>query len=57
MDTPTPGGANPWSTHRQRALALVARYPFAAEVLGLYLALLDTWLRRMSMCTSNGPVG
>lgn len=33
----------PWAAHRQRATALRERYPFATEVLGLYLALLDIW--------------
>src|SRR5689334_13612824 len=32
-----------WQRHRQRAVELTDRYPFAAEVLGLYLALLDVW--------------
>jgi FdhE protein len=33
--------ASAWSARRQRAVALRGRYPFAAEVLTLYLALLD----------------
>jgi FdhE protein len=33
----------PWSGHRARAEVLRDRYPFAAEVLGCYLALLDVW--------------
>ena len=33
----------PWATHRSRAELLRDRYPFAAEVLGCYLALLDVW--------------
>jgi len=32
-----------WATHRSRAEVLRDRYPFAAEVLGCYLALLDVW--------------
>jgi formate dehydrogenase maturation protein FdhE len=32
-----------WATHRSRAEVLRERYPFAAEVLGLYVALLDVW--------------
>ena len=32
-----------WATHRSRAQLLRDRYPFAAEVLGCYLALLDVW--------------
>lgn len=34
---------SPWSTHRGRAAALRERYPFAAEMLTLYAALLDVW--------------
>jgi hypothetical protein len=37
-----PAGS-PWVAHRRRATALRERYPFAAEVLSLYLALLDIW--------------
>src|SRR2546423_293618 len=33
----------PWTSHRSRAVALCGRYPFAAELLTLYLALLDVW--------------
>ena len=35
--------ANPWSTHRRRAEQLRGRYPFAAEVLGLYAGLVEAW--------------
>ena len=34
---------SPWSAHRERATVLRGRYPFAAEILGLYAALLDVW--------------
>ena len=34
---------SPWAAPRRRALALRERYPFAGEVLGLYLALLTAW--------------
>ena len=34
---------SPWAPLRRRAEALRARHPFAAEVLALYLALLDVW--------------
>jgi hypothetical protein len=34
---------SPWAPRRRRAEALRERQPFAAEVLGLYLALLDVW--------------
>ncbi len=33
----------PWAGHRRRAEVLCERQPFAAEVLTLYLALLDVW--------------
>jgi ribosomal protein L37E len=33
----------PWANHRRRAEALSARFPFAAEMLTLYLALTDVW--------------
>jgi FdhE protein len=33
----------PWHGHRRRAEVLRERYPFAAEMLSLYLALLDAW--------------
>jgi Protein involved in formate dehydrogenase formation len=33
----------PWAPQRRRAEALRARHPFAAEVLALYVALLDVW--------------
>jgi hypothetical protein len=34
---------NPWPAHRTRAEQLRGRYPFAAEVLSCYLALVDVW--------------
>jgi FdhE protein len=33
----------PWATRRRRAEVLRGRYPFAAELLAVYLALLDVW--------------
>jgi ribosomal protein L37E len=38
---PAPAGASPWPARRRRAGQLRERYPFAAEVLTLYLALLE----------------
>ncbi len=35
--------SSPYPTHRRRAEILRDRYPFAAEVLAVYLALLDVW--------------
>ena len=41
---PDPGRAqSPWVAHRRRAEVLRERHPFAAEVLAVYLALLDVW--------------
>jgi Protein involved in formate dehydrogenase formation len=34
---------HPWAAHRRRAVALRDRHAFAAEPLGVYLALLDVW--------------
>ena len=34
---------SPWAPQRRRAETLRARHPFAAEVLALYVALLDVW--------------
>lgn len=34
---------SPWTAHRRRAEVLRERHPFAAEMLTLYLALLDVW--------------
>jgi FdhE protein len=34
---------SPWATHRRRAEVLREHHPFAAEVLTVYLALLDVW--------------
>ena len=34
---------SPWAAHRRRAEVLRERHPFAAEVLTVYLALLDAW--------------
>jgi hypothetical protein len=45
----------PWAAHRRRATALRERYPFAAEVLGLYLALLDIWDEAARSVESDRP--
>jgi FdhE protein len=37
------GARSPWASHRRRAEVLRERHPFAAEVLTLYLVLLDVW--------------
>jgi FdhE protein len=36
-------GRSPWGAHRRRAEVLRERYPFAAELLTVQLALLDVW--------------
>ena len=44
MAAPDAGRAHsPWAAHRRRAEVLRERHPFAAEVLAVYLALLDVW--------------
>jgi hypothetical protein len=44
MAAPDIGRAQrPWASHRRRAELLRERHPFAAEVLALYLGLLDVW--------------
>jgi hypothetical protein len=45
----------PWAAHRRRATTLRERYPFAAEVLGLYLALLDVWDEARHRITADPP--
>jgi hypothetical protein len=43
MHAPGVSAADPWAPRRRRAALLRYRHPFAAEVLTLYLALLDVW--------------
>jgi hypothetical protein len=43
MAAPGATATAPWAPQRRRAEALRARHPFAAEVLALYVALLDVW--------------
>jgi hypothetical protein len=43
MAAPGATATSPWAPQRRRAEALRARHPFAAEVLALYVALLDIW--------------
>jgi hypothetical protein len=43
MPAPGVSAASPWTPRRRRAELLRGRHPFAAEVLTLYLALLDVW--------------
>ncbi len=45
----------PWKAHRARAEALRDRHPFAAEVLGCYLALVDVWQDVWDLARAEGP--
>lgn len=45
----------PWTAHRARAEALRDRHPFAAEVLGCYLALVDVWQDVWDLTRAEGP--
>src|SRR5215831_2019699 len=49
------GDANPWSTHQRRAEQLRGRYPFAAELLGLYRQLLDVWHETWTLAAEDRP--
>jgi Protein involved in formate dehydrogenase formation len=46
---------SPWETHRRRAEGLRERYPFAAEVLTLYLALLDAFQDGWDLAREDRP--
>lgn len=46
---------SPWAAHRLRAEDLRDRYPFAADVLTLYLALLDVWEDGWDLARSDRP--
>jgi formate dehydrogenase maturation protein FdhE len=46
---------NPWTTHRRRAEQLRGRYPFAAQVLGLYAGLLDGWYETWAQASEDRP--
>jgi hypothetical protein len=43
MAAPGATATSPWAPQRRRAEVLRGRHPFAAEVLALYVALLDVW--------------
>src|SRR5436305_2044132 len=45
----------PWTSHRSRAVALCGRYPFAAEPLTLYVALLDVWETGWELARAERP--
>ena len=46
---------SPWAAHRRRARALRDRHEHAAEVLTLYLALLDVWEQAWRRTRANPP--
>jgi hypothetical protein len=47
--------ADTWAKRRRRAAELPARWPFAAEVLGFYTALLDVQERAFAEAFDDGP--
>jgi FdhE protein len=47
--------ASPWTAHRRRAEALSTRHPFAAQVLGVYVALLDVWTDAWDLTGTDRP--
>jgi FdhE protein len=49
------GDANPWSSHQRRAEQLRGRFPFAAELLGLYRGLLDVWREAWTLAADDRP--
>jgi FdhE protein len=55
MPAPGVSAANPWAPRRRRAELLRDRHPFAAEVLTLYLALLDVWEEASDAARQQGP--
>lgn len=48
-------GRSRWAANRARAEVLHDRYPFAAEVLSLYLVLLDAWQVVADLATKHRP--
>jgi FdhE protein len=46
---------SPWAAHRRRALALRERYPFADELLSVYLALVDVWDEAWDLARQDRP--
>jgi hypothetical protein len=47
--------SSPWAAHRQRADALHARHRHAAQMLTLYLALLDVWEEAWRVARADPP--
>ena len=55
MTAPGATATDPWAPQRRRAEALRARHPFAAEVLALYVALLDVWDEAWDAASQERP--
>jgi len=56
MAAPGNGKAQgPWATHRRRAEVLRGHHPFAAEVLSVYLVLLDVWEEAWDLARADRP--
>lgn len=55
MDTPATAQPGVWSRRRRRAAELQERYPFAAEVLTLYRALLDVQEEAAEAAVAESP--
>jgi FdhE protein len=51
----TPDLASPWAAHAARARVLLARYPFAAQVLSFYLGLVETWQDGYELALAQAP--
>lgn len=47
--------ASRWESHRRRAASLCERYPFAAEMLTVYIGLLDVWDDGWSAARDDRP--
>ena len=52
---PVTATASPWAAHRPRGNALRGRHPHAAEMLALYLALLDVWEETWQAARADPP--
>jgi hypothetical protein len=46
---------SPWAAHRRRAEVLRQRHGFAAQVLSLYLGVVDVWAQSWEMATRDQP--
>jgi hypothetical protein len=55
MAAPGATATGPWAPQRRRAEVLRGRHPFAAEVLALYVALLDVWEEAWDAANQERP--